>query len=131
MADRINIPLTDRLTAEIRAINMKIAELEAERHALQRVLERTKSEQFIVPHSGRRKNFGKIEVEQEILQTLRRRESPVSSGDLLAAARSVKYSLKAVTFRTYLHRLKAKGLITNLDDKGRGYWSLVSTKKGT
>src|SRR5665647_1670660 len=106
MADRINIPLADRLTAEIRAINKKIADLEAERHALQRVLERTKSEQFIVAGTNRRKNFGKIEVEQEILQTLRRRETPVSSADLLAAARSVKYSLKAVTFRTYLHRLK-------------------------
>ena len=115
MADRINIPLADRLTAEIRAINKKIADLEAERHALQRVLERTKSEQFIVAGTNRRKNFGKIEVEQEILQTLRRRETPVSSADLLAAARSVKYSLKAVTFRTYLHRLKAKGLITNLE----------------
>jgi predicted HTH transcriptional regulator len=105
---------------------MKIADLESERHALQRVLERAKSEQFIVPGTNRRKNFGKIEVEQEILQTLRRQQGPVSSGDLLAAARSVKYSLKPVTFRTYLHRLKARGLISNADEKGRGYWSIVS-----
>jgi predicted HTH transcriptional regulator len=128
MADSNEIPLSERITVEIRAINKKIADLEAERHALQRVLDRTKTEEFISDGSSRRRNFGKLEVEQEIIYALRRRSAPVSSSDLLAAARSVKYTLKAVTFRTYLHRLKAKGLITNSEEKGRGYWSLVSKR---
>ena len=120
--------LPERLKAEIRGIDLKIANLEAERHALIRVLERTQTELFSAAEGSRSRNFGKIVVEQEILQTLRRWETPVSSADLLAAARSVRYNLKPVTFRTHLHRLKAKGLITKSEAKGRGYWSIVPKK---
>jgi hypothetical protein len=129
MADSKNVPsLAERLTAEIRAINAKIADLEAERNALRRLLERTETEFFSAAEPSRGKNFGKIEVEQEILHLLRRREGPVSSADLLAVARGVRYNLKPVTFRTHLHRLKLKGLIVKSDEKGRGYWAIVSKK---
>jgi predicted transcriptional regulator len=116
--------LLAKLASEIRAIDLKIADLSAERHALTRILERTKSEVFTASGLTRKNSFSKIVVEQEILQTLRRRQVPVSGTDLLAAARTVRYNLKPVTFRTYLHRLKAKGLIINSDEKGRGYWSI-------
>lgn len=117
--------LIPKLEAEIRAIDLKISDLNAERHALVRILQRTKSEVFTAGATTRKNSFSKIVVEQEILQTLRRKEVPVSSADLLAAARTVRYNLKPVTFRTHLHRLKAKGLIVNSDEKGRGYWSLT------
>src|SRR6266404_5657123 len=99
--------LVGKLEAEIRAIDLKISDLSAERHALTRILERTKSEVFTAAATTRKNGFSKVVVEQEILQTLRRREVPVSSADLLAAARTVRYNLKPVTFRTHLHRLKA------------------------
>jgi len=121
--------LVGKLEAEIRAIDLKISDLSAERHALTRILERTKSEVFTAAATTRKNGFSKVVVEQEILQTLRRREVPVSSADLLAAARTVRYNLKPVTFRTHLHRLKAKGLITNSDEKGRGYWSIASQQR--
>lgn len=121
--------LIPKLQAEIRAIDLKIADLTAERHALTRILERTRSEVFTAAGPTRKNSYSKIVVEQEILQTLRSRVVPVSSADLLAAARTVRYNLKPVTFRTHLHRLKAKGLITNSDEKGRGYWSLIPKGK--
>ena len=120
--------LVAKLEAEIRAIDLRIADLAAEKHALTRVLERTKSEIFPAVGPTRKNSFTKILIEQEILQTLRHRQVPVSSADLLAAARSVRYTLKPVTFRTHLHRLKAKGLIVNSDVKGRGHWSIVPKK---
>ena len=130
MAPDYSGSLVPKLQAEIRAIDVKIADLSAERHALMRILERTKSEVFPVAGTTRKSSFGKVVVEQEILQTLRRREVAVSSADLLAAARSVRYNLKPVTFRTHLHRLKARGLITNSDEKGRGYWLLSPKANG-
>ncbi|WP_155255299.1 hypothetical protein [Bradyrhizobium elkanii] len=117
-----------KLQSEIRGIEVRISELEAEKHALMRILERTKSEIFSGISATRKNSYSKIVVEQEILQALRHRGGPVSSADLLAQARTVKYNLKPVTFRTHLHRLKAKGLIVNSDEKGRGHWSLVPKK---
>lgn len=130
MASGEKSSLLPKLEAEIRAIDLKIADLNAERHALTRILERTKSEIFTAAGTTRKNSFSKIVVEQEILLTLRRKVVPVSSADLLAAARTVRYNLKPVTFRTHLHRLKAKGLISNSDEKGRGYWSLVPRANG-
>jgi DNA-binding transcriptional ArsR family regulator len=118
--------LVAKLTAEIRAIDVKIVDLTAERHALTRILERTKSELFTAAATTRKNSFSKVVVEQEILQTLRRRLVPVSSADLLAAARTVRYDLRPETFRSHLHRLKAKGLIENAAGKRRGYWSIIS-----
>jgi hypothetical protein len=105
------IAASERLLHDsIRAIDLKIADLNAERHALSRILERTKSELFTAAGTTRKNSYSKVVVEQEILQALSRREIPVSSADLLAAARTVRYNLKPATFRTHLHRLKAKGL---------------------
>jgi DNA-binding transcriptional ArsR family regulator len=117
--------LVEKLTAEIRAIDLKIVDLTAERHALTRILERTKTELFTAAGTTRKNSFSKIVVEQEILQTLRRRIIAVSSADLLAAARTVRYDLRPETFRSHLHRLKAKGLIESAE-KRRGYWTIVS-----
>ena len=120
--------LIAKLEAEIRAIGIKIADLSAEQQALRSVLERTRNEVFTAAGTTRKNSFSKVLVEQEILLTLRRKVVPVSSADLLAAARTVRYHLKPVTFRTHLHRLKAKGLIVNSDEKGRGFWALAPGK---
>lgn len=117
--------LAERLEAEIRAIDKKIAQHQAERQALVFILERTRSEAFSAVGTARKSSFGKAVVEQEILLVLRRRAGPVSNADLLAAARTVKYNLMPATFRTHLHRLKTRGLIKNDTAAGRGYWVLA------
>lgn len=118
--------LISKLNAEIRAIDLRITELMAERDALRRILDRTKSELFTAAQTTRKNSFSKLVVEQEILQALRRLAVPVSSADLLAQARTVRYDLRPATFRSHLHRLKAKGLIEGAPGGRRGYWRLTS-----
>jgi hypothetical protein len=98
-------------------------------HALTLVLERARQEPFAAVETARRNSFRKAVIEQEILLTLRRLQVPVSNSDLLAAARTVRYNLMPATFRSHLHRLKAKGLIKSAETK-RGYWVLADQTNG-
>ena len=111
-----------RLAREIEEIQQRIAELTAEKHALERQLTKAHWEANAL-HDVSRKNSGtRIMVEQRIIEALESSKSPLGNNELFVAAKKANIDLKPTTFRTYLARMNERGIITHAG--GRGRWSL-------
>ena len=109
---------------EIEDIDSKIKELQFARGALQGVLARIR--QSARPEFGkhRRNSAERILVETRIIEELNRSLRPLSSARLYKAAKTVLSDLKEGTFRSYLHRMKIRGVVAN-PNAVSGMWRLV------
>lgn len=123
MSDQLRAsPYVRRLSREIEEIEARIAELTAEKLALQRQLTKAHWESNAL-HDVSRKNSGtRIMVEQRVLEALRTAVAPLGNKALFAEARKANFDLKPTTFRTYLLRLSEKGMIQHAEK--RGLWRL-------
>ena len=111
-----------RLMREIEEIDVRIADLNQEKAALQRQLTKAHWEASALKDVSRKNSGTRIMVEQRILDALREAQKPLNSDALFSAARRANFDLKPTTFRTYLLRLKEKG---NIKPAGRrGLWAL-------
>lgn len=119
-------PLEAKLIQELTAIETRIAELEGEKRTLQRLLSKVRQEALVNRDVTRKNSFDRIVIENVILRRLSEVTRPLHTEALLSEARTVTHNLKANTFRSYLHRLKLRGLIQS---SGRGTWELVSRKQ--
>ena len=61
-------------------------------------------------------------VEARVLDALKNSPRSISTAKLYTEAQRANFELKENTFRTYLHRMKEKGLIVSV---GRGVWKAV------
>lgn len=113
-----------RLQREIEEIELKLKELTAERDALRRQLIKARWEHHHLRDVNRKNSASRVLVEQRVLSTLEAATKPMTSRQLLEVARFANFELKENTFRTHLHRMKAKGLIESI---GRGKWRLVQS----
>lgn len=123
MPDASSKPLEERLLAEIRDVTRKIQELELERRGLERLLTRLRREEVSNQEVGRKNSARRILVEKAVLDrlTLAAGKS-VATHDLWRAANDIELNLNQSTFRSHLHRMKAKGLIEAGHLQGR--WQL-------
>lgn len=112
-----------RLMREIEAIDARIAELTQEKHALQRQLQKARWENHALRDVNRKNSANRVMVEERVLSLLHGSEKPLHNSKLLAAGKLANFDLNPSTFRTYLRRLKEKGLI---ESTRRGYWKLTS-----
>ncbi|WP_341899076.1 hypothetical protein [Ferrovibrio terrae] len=119
-------PLEIKLIQELTAVDLRIAELEAEKRSLQRLLSKVRQEALVNRDVTRKNSFDRIVIENVIIQRLTEAKRPLHADALLFEARTVTHTLKGNTFRSYLHRLKLRGLIKS---SGRGTWQLVSHEK--
>lgn len=116
-----------RLMLEVEAIDARMEELKQERAALQRQLMKARWENDSL-HDVSRKNSGtRVMVERRILEALEEASKPLGSSKLFEAARRANFELQETTFRTYLHRMKLRGLIENVR---RGVWKLPKPNDG-
>lgn len=113
-----------RLLRELEDVEGRIRELQQEKLALQRQLLKARWERNALRDVSRKNSGNRVLVEQRILEELKGSQRSLPLYRLLQAARAVNHEIKDATFRTYLHRLKAKGLIEN---PVRGAWRLVKT----
>jgi hypothetical protein len=103
-----------RFLKEIAEIDAQIAELQSNKRALERLLLKARRENLsTLGGATRRNSMGRVLVEHAIVEALRAAPKPLSNKALLAAARATDYDLKEVTLRSYLHRMKGRGLIKN------------------
>ena len=123
MPETLPSPYEARLLQEIEAINARIKELGLEKAALQRQLLKARWENNSLRDVSRKNSASRIMVEQRVLAELAAASAPVALARLFAAAKHANYDLRENTFRTYLHRLKEKGLI---DNPNRGAWRLAN-----
>lgn len=115
-----------RLQRELEEIELKLKELTADREALHRQLIKARWENHHLRDVNRKNSAVRVMVEQRVLSALEDASKPMTSRQLFAVARLANYALKENTFRTHLHRMKAKGLIENVS---RGKWRSAPEKK--
>jgi hypothetical protein len=69
----------------------------------------------------RKNSFDRILIENRILEVVKAAKREVPTTRLFLAAREINPQIRNSTFRSYLHRMKAKGMINN---SGHGYWTV-------
>jgi hypothetical protein len=117
--------LETHLLAQITAIEQDITKLEAQRDTLRDLLFRARRENATLRDVTRKNSFDRILIEGKIVNLLKAATRPIPTQRLWLAAQEVNLRLRSATFRSYVHRLKSKGLIVSA---GHGYWSAAEKK---
>ncbi len=123
MASSDNSTVETKLLKQIEEIDQRVTELNAEKSALQRLFLKVRRENVAAHDVTRKNSIIRILIENKILETLDDAGGVVSSRKLFQSAREVFYELKESTFRSHLHRMKARGII-QLSHNLRGFWTL-------
>jgi hypothetical protein len=125
----IDAPLSyyeNRLMREIEEIDSRIKELTEEKSALSRQLMKARWENDSIKDVSRKNSVNRVMIEQRVLDALKASSKACSTSILYKEALKANFELKENTFRTYLHRMKEKGLIMNI---GRARWLLPNEDK--
>lgn len=117
-------PAEAYILREIEEIDRKIKDLSSARSALQGVLARIQRSGVTEFGKQRRNSADRILVETRIIEELNKTSRPLSSSRLYGAAKTVLSDLKDGTFRSYLHRMKIRGVIINPNGSS-GSWRLA------
>ena len=123
MASSDNSTVETKLLEQINEIDQRVTELNAEKSALQRLFLKVRRENVAAHVVTRKNSVNRILIENKILETLDDAGGVVSSRKLFQSARDAIYELKESTFRSHLHRMKARGLIQRSHNL-RGLWTL-------
>lgn len=114
-----------RLLRELEEVSAKIQSLEDERKSLKRLLASARSKDTVARSITRKNSLDRAVVESCIHEALSEKR-PLRSSDLRKRVASVVFAMNDNTFRSYLYRMKEKGLITQ--HKGRrGVWTLPTS----
>lgn len=121
MPDDPNTYYERRLMRAVEEVEARIKELQDEKTALLRQLRVARWESDSLKDVNRKNSGVRVMVERRVLDALRAAKKPVTSDALYREALMANFELKDGTFRTHLHRMKAKGL---LQSAGWGLWRL-------
>lgn len=123
MPSTSDAPFERRLISEIALIDQKISDLEAEKAALMRQLLKARENRPELRDVNRRNSAQRVIVEGAILDLLVQRGDSVSNRVILDHIRMTKlHDLNENTLRTYLHRMKERGLVVS---PARGKWKVL------
>lgn len=125
MDDGLQTYYERRLMKAIEDIELRIKELTSEKNALLRQLREARWENNALKDVNRKNSGNRVMIEAKIIDALKASSRALTSSKMYAEARQVNFELKDNTFRTYLHRMKEKGLIVSA---GRGLWRLGDEK---
>jgi len=100
-----------RLILEIERIGRQISELEQERLALQRQLTKARTEVSALKDVNRKNSVTRVLVEDLVLKELSVAAKPLKPRELFKAGLYANHRMNESTFRTYLYRMKEKGMI--------------------
>lgn len=113
----------ERLVAEISAIDQRVSELMAEKAALTRQLLKAREQRTALRDVTRINSGQRVIVEQSILGFLEQRGRESSPTEILDYVRKTAvHDLNDNTLRTYLWRMREKGILTN---PKRGSWTVA------
>jgi hypothetical protein len=115
--------LERHLTEELLGVEKRIKGLQTEAAVLRRHLAKAKAKQLGLQFIDRKNSVNRVLVENHILIFLQNSNNPIKSRKLYINTLKILPELKESTFRSYLHRLKSKGIITNRS--GAGTWSVA------
>ena len=110
----------DHVLAQIAEIEIKIKELQEEKSALYRVLIRIRRGNVSIRDVSRKNSMNRIVIEDTIKNLLESNKNPLKSNYIYTEVSKLIPDLKSTTFRSHLHRMEKKGLITKANG-GRGW----------
>jgi hypothetical protein len=116
-------PIENQVLEQLAEIDRKISDLQAERTVLLRLLAKARQHSSQLHDVTRRNSLNRVLIENMILETLKSSPKALRTYKLFDAARILDHKLNHNTFRSYLHRLKARGLIE--PSLKRGFWKLA------
>jgi hypothetical protein len=116
--------LANLIRAEIARIDKEMKQLFQEKKALERQLMQLRSRDAKLKDVSRKNSVNRVLVESEIVETLTRKGRPITSKDMFRIVQASLGTLNENSFRTYLHRMKLRGLIESTGE--RGAWRLPS-----
>jgi hypothetical protein len=111
-----------RLQKEIEEIEAQIKNLSLEKKALERQILKVRQVGLSGKEINRKNSVKRVMIERKVIDALRNSHRALSSTSLYKEAQLIDFELKNTTFRTHLHRMKARNLI-QLDGKS-GMWVL-------
>ena len=114
-----------RLIKELAEIDARIAELQIERRSVERLLIRARRETMAGHDVTRKNSLSRALIEMAVIDALTKAKASMRTRDLFLIARDVDFSLKDVTFRSHLHRMKLRGLLKSIPNNS-GWWRLPS-----
>jgi hypothetical protein len=110
------------LTQELSEVEARIKELENEAAALRRQIGKAAANRQGFEFASRKNSLNRILAENSVIEALRKADGPLSNDTLYRKALQTNPSLRANTFRTYLHRMKLRGVL--LTARRAGEWKL-------
>jgi len=115
---------SERIRIQLAETEQRIADLIAVRDGLLRVYVRVSGQDKERESEIRSSSYNRLLIERTIFETLERaKEKLATTRELFVHARVASPKLKYGTFRSYLTRLKERGLIT-AEARARGFWKL-------
>lgn len=118
--------LETHVVAQLTGLEREIAKLEHQRDALRGILLKVRRENSQLRDVTRKNSYDRILIESRIVDLLRDATKPVVTRRLYWAAKEINPQLPNSTFRSYLHRLKSKGVI---DSETHGEWTIAASQK--
>ena len=114
-----------KILLEIADLERRIRELQAEKLNYERMLLKARQQNALVKRVdvSRKNSVSRILVENSVLESLKETNRIRKTGVLYRDARLIVGTLKEATFRTILHRMKHRGLISSVSD---GKWQIAA-----
>src|SRR6185295_10136547 len=112
-----------KILEEIAARKRQIAGIQHEIDTYERMLMKSRQQRELIRHTDvtRKNSINRILVESAVVNTLKSSGRPRKTSSLYRDAALIVGTLKEGTFRTILHRMKNRGLITSVSD---GKWQI-------
>lgn len=124
MLDELLSPFEAGINEQLRYIEFQIKNLELEKEALLRTLDRAKKAN--ITQKTRKNGIIKVGIESRVIDALNRSLNKIATRDFLYRdILGLEPNLIKVTFGTHLDRMKKKGIIKSA---GYGRWQLVEEK---
>jgi vacuolar-type H+-ATPase subunit I/STV1 len=114
-----------RLMKEIEELEKRIKDLTQEQLALKRQLVKVRRNDGSLKDVSRKNSANRVMTESRVLKALRINSRECSTAFLYKEGLLANFDLKENTFRTYLHRMKEKGLIRSVR---HGFWRLTEAE---
>jgi hypothetical protein len=126
----ISPDLATRTLAEIAEIDRRIASLIELRDGLKRVFVNASKRDFTEASLAQMSDPRRAMIEHLIVRMLAKADGCcLKTKELFEGAQTISGRLKYVTFRSYLHRLKQRGVISS-ENAEHGSWRLAESTPG-
>ena len=113
----------NKILQEIAARKRQIADIQSEIDIYERMLRKSREQQVLIKQTDvtRKNSINRILVEHAVVNSLKSSGRPRNTRSLYRDAALIVGTLKEGTFRTILHRMKNRELITSVGD---GKWQI-------